>query len=414
MFSQLNKKIKGDWIVVLFLLVLSAGFIFYRLGLPVLEDWDEGIYSNIAGEIASSGSWWHLELQGTPWLEKEPLGFWFTALAIKVFGFTTFALRFSSALFSVFIAPLFYLLARRFANKFFSFLLTLLFFFSPVLWHAHMLRAGDLNAIGLATFLAALTAYVYWRDSKHYWLIGMCVALNFLTRGFFGILLLGIIIFAEFVRPYFKQFRWPVSRFILITTIALLPWLIWHLTQYLSYPAEYIRIYWQEQFFSRIYLPLQNHSGDWLFYWRFLKAKLGLIYLLIGGASVACGIFVAFKRKDWLTALLVIWLLAILLPLEIMQTKLNWYVLPSLPVFYLLAGQMFWRIYQKTKSALASIHLVIVICALVFAVHLGVLVHTRVTALRNITLNPTLPESGPWYEGKVLPAYYWYSHFEKK
>lgn len=400
------------------LVILSVFFLFFRLGAPVLDDWDEGIYSNIAGEIASGGSWLHLQLQGTQWLEKEPLVFWFMALAIKIFGFTTFALRFSSALLSIFIAPLFYLLTlrtisqarparRSFSEAGFSLLLTLLFFFSPALWHAHMLRAGDLNAIWLVTFLAALAAYVYLRDSKHYWLIGVCVALNFLTRGFVGILLLGIILSAEFIRSYFKQDRWTVRRFVITLAIALLPWLAWHLTQYLGNPTEYIRIYWQEQFFSRIYLPLQNHSGDWLFYFRFLKAKLGVWYLMIFGLSIVFAVYKTIWSRCSASVLWCFSALVFIIVLQTMRTKLNWYVLPLMPILYLLAGQMFWQIYQKIKNR----RIVAAVFLLVLMVHLGVLVHSRVTALRGLSSNPTLPVSGPWYEGKVLPAYYWYSHF---
>ena len=239
--------------------------------------------------------------------------------------------------------------------------------------------------------------------------------MNFLTRGFVGLLLLGIILFSEFVRPYFKQERWTVRRFIITLAIALLPWLVWHLTQYMGNPAEYIRIYWQEQFFSRIYLPLQNHSGDWLFYFRFLKAKLGVWYLAIFGLSV---IFAAYKiiwSKSGLSVYQFISFVVLVFPLQLMQTKLNWYVLPLMPILYLLAGQMFWQIYQKINRVKPPLgHAVMMVCVLVLTAHLCVLVHSHVDALKNIPLNPTLPVTGPWYEGKVLPAYYWYSHFEKR
>ena len=152
---------------------------------------------------------------------------------------------------------------------------------------------------------------------------------------------------------------------------------------------------------------MQNHSGDWLFYFRFLKAKLGVWYMAVFGLSI---VFAAYKIIWSKRSASVLWCfsaLVFIVVLQAMRTKLNWYVLPLAPILYLLAGQMFWQVYDRVKSHRA----VVAICLLALAVHLGVLVNSRVSALQNIPSNPTFPVSGPWYEGKVLPAYYWYSHF---
>ena len=78
------KKYKIDITLTLSLFILSSFLIFTKLGTKELQNWDEGLYANIAGEMVKTGNYLDLKLQGGQWLEKEPLPFWFEALSIKI------------------------------------------------------------------------------------------------------------------------------------------------------------------------------------------------------------------------------------------------------------------------------------------------------------------------------------------
>src|ERR1700692_2814244 len=63
-----------------------------------LFDPDEGRYAEIPREMLASGDWVIPHLNGVAYLEKPPLQYWATAVALQVFGHNEFAARLYTAL----------------------------------------------------------------------------------------------------------------------------------------------------------------------------------------------------------------------------------------------------------------------------------------------------------------------------
>lgn len=335
---MINKK---DWIIAGVFLLLSIGLIFYKLDARPLQDWDEGIYANISSEMVTNGDYWHLTSGGNYWYEKEPLPFWLMAGSIKVFGFNVWALRFSMAIFCIFIFPLFYLLTRKFLSRLEAVLSTAFFVVSPVVWHSHFLRTADFDMLAVCLILSALAAYVYKRESS-WWLTGILLASLCLVRGVWGFFFLGMVLILDF----FQTKRWSWKKIVGVIIITTSPWLFWHLWSLSFGGLNYVKVYWQEQFFSRVTGPLQGHQGGIDFYWNFLRILLGWPWLLFLVLAVIFLIIRYIKKPSSTNLFLPLWLLISLVPLHIISTKINWYLAPALPAIYLAFGS-FLEIIKK-------------------------------------------------------------------
>ena len=77
--------------------VFLAVLWFATLSLRPLFNPDEGRYAEIAREMLSGGDWIVPHLNGLTYIEKPPLQYWATALALRVFGQSEFAARFYTA-----------------------------------------------------------------------------------------------------------------------------------------------------------------------------------------------------------------------------------------------------------------------------------------------------------------------------
>ena len=73
----------------------------YRLGAPPLFDQDEGNYAQIAAEIVQTGDPVTLHVNGRAWYVHPPFYMWLVAATGRVLGFSEWAVRIWSAVFSI-------------------------------------------------------------------------------------------------------------------------------------------------------------------------------------------------------------------------------------------------------------------------------------------------------------------------
>ncbi len=79
---------------------------------PDYYNFDEGVYAEIAREIARTGQLLTPRCNGVPYFEKPPLIYWFSALSFRLFGTTTWAGRLPIVLFgAIGVVALYWLMA---------------------------------------------------------------------------------------------------------------------------------------------------------------------------------------------------------------------------------------------------------------------------------------------------------------
>lgn len=470
----LTSKNRDIFIMGAIIFLLSCFFVFWRLGAASMNDWDEGIYASIAGDMmknteavqdaaknTSGGLSLNLYLQGEKWLEKEPLGIWLTAVSQKIFGFNEFATRLPSAIFTIFIPLLVFLIALAWLKKPFAFLCGLLFLFSPMLWNPHIARSGDFDLIFLSLFLASVFVWIK-REAcgrKSYFIIGAFLAAAFLIRGVFAfiplLLILGLEIYSEFFSRNAKNL---ISRLAPVLIISLLPWLLWQGYNFYAHGAEFFNVYWKEQSFGRAAGALQGHSGKWNYYadyfllqaraifWLGLLGFLLIFYKMLGAYSFlqnAQKIFgeVHPKKNHFF---IFIWFMLTVVPLQILKTKLYWYSVPALPPLFILSIYAFQEIYEKIflgkkflgRAAFIFISLYLLFYLITWPIGLTKAIYNlKANEIKELTetieawraaesrngaefepqdriapmgSDTVIYRVGGWNFGRLLPSWYWY------
>jgi len=175
-----RRSLFAAWV---FFAVLAGILLFWSLGHHSLMESTESRYAEIANEMARSGDWTIPRLNYVKHFHKPPLAYWLDAASQKVFGYNEWAVRFPAAVFSLLIALLAGLFARR--------------LFGPrAQWPGALVALSAAGVVGFArtltadiflTFfaLAALAAAWEVRSGRRgfAWLYYLALGLGFMTKG---------------------------------------------------------------------------------------------------------------------------------------------------------------------------------------------------------------------------------------
>ena len=87
-------KNKNAFLIFVFALLLYGLF----SNIIPLVDPDEPVYGETAKEMLLTGDWLSPRIYGEYWYDKPPLFYWLDAFSFSIFGVSTFAARFPSAI----------------------------------------------------------------------------------------------------------------------------------------------------------------------------------------------------------------------------------------------------------------------------------------------------------------------------
>lgn len=380
----------ANW-YALVLLASAAAVLFWRLGEAPVQNWDEGFYALEAREFGAAG--FVPSIGGAPWLDKPLLGVAFTAFAFRLFGTTTFALRFFPAIFSVAAVFLVYLVGQQLVGRILGFIAALSFLFSGAFLHPHFARTGDFDTMLAALVLAAVYAYLRAKENPRWLIVGAAaLGVAMLIRGTPALLYGGVLVLHAMTTrrgPKLKYWGYAALVFVAIA-------LPWHLYAAIKFPHEFFNEYIRHSFFGRITGSVDAHAGSPWFYVKFLFDRTGPL-AIVGIA----GLFAS--------SLLFAWGAVPLAVLTLIATKVNWYVLPIVPAVYLGAALLIRRAVRREALAVA----VFVVFAFPGTVN-------GLTHLLTEQKNPPVAELATdrpiyvfteqlgWVGGQLLPQAAWY------
>jgi len=150
------KVSKIDLLVILFFVIFSYPFLFYKLGQSSLTSFDEAWYASIAQNILVSKNLVHLKFNDNLFFDHPPFAIWLTSLSFLIFGVNAFAARLPSALFSLFTLIIVYFLGSKMFNKVVGFCSALALLSAN--WFLFRARSGNLDSV--LTFLFVLNFYL--------------------------------------------------------------------------------------------------------------------------------------------------------------------------------------------------------------------------------------------------------------
>ncbi len=329
------------WLTGLLVLLLAyGGMLFYR----GLLDPDEGRYAEIPREMAASGNWREMRLQGYRYYEKPPLAYWMVAPAISLCGARDWAVRipllvnicFLAALFSILIRPHWNKVAGRtalwvllsMAGFFVGFCLVLtdgflVFWFSATcasLFRAFQREAPPARRL-IFLGLAAVSA-----------------GLGFLTKGAVAVVLPALILVAWLawerrLRALLTADWLPAGLVFFALLVPCLGWIERH-------NPGFLRAFIFDEHLARFTGSRlsQLHAEPWWFYLALLPL-LAMPWTFFGVRAIRNVIVRRRLADDSLARFFVVWIAVVLIFFSLSAGKLLSYILPALPPLGLLLGR---------------------------------------------------------------------------
>lgn len=333
-------KIKHILFFALFLAVCYFP-LFLHLDSLSLRLWDEARRGVNALEMAENGRWLVPHFDGRPDMygTKPPLLIWCQVVFMKLFGYGELAVRLPSALAGLATVLLLVWFSRRklqlpLAGIFGG--LTLLT--TRLYINSHGAVSGDYDALlTLFETAYALFFFLYLEEERprYLYLSGLFVVLAGLTKGVAGLFFLPPLLVYVLIRKKAKLvFLSP--RFYALLGACLIIFLGYYFLREIQNPG-YLEAVRQNELGGRFLNQLEGHGHGPDFYFRILFEPDRLYPWIF---FWPLGFLVCFRdqRLRRFASLALLCVLGILLILSTSRTKIEWYILPALPLGSLIVG----------------------------------------------------------------------------
>jgi len=335
------------WLPEALLVAAAAGLFLAGLGTDAMRDWDEATYAAVAREMRASGDWLTPRLDGRPFHDKPPLGFWLIAVAQAALGDTELAARLPSALLGVAGVLAALLLARRLGGRRAGLIAGAMLASAPQ-WlrfsRQAMLDVPLAAALALA-FLAALAGSWAW--------LGAALAGAILIKGPAALVALPpLAVWAALDRSA----RATAARGVAAAVALAAPWHAWQLA---VHGGAFARTYLGINVAARLGSAVEGNAGPWWYYLEYVFFHWVDPWHWLGAAAAVAFTASALRssRKPE-RALLAAWFWTVLVGFSLAATKLHWYAMPIYPALAAITGT--WvggspRDTARRRAALAGL-----------------------------------------------------------
>ncbi len=360
-------------------LVLFTAFaafdVFHNLSYGgVIYEWDEARHGVNAYEMLRSGNYMVNTYAYSPdyWNSKPPLSLWQIALAYRLFGYNTFALRFFSALYLPIIVASAMWVLNRYTGTVCAITTGFLFATTGTRF-THLFTSGDPDALFfLMCYAACLFLYIAYKEKPPFLVgAGLCTAFAFLTKGS-HVVSLFVVIAVNLVMTGIKR-RFSGKQLVgyLLLPMAV-PVLLWVALRFSFDGLMFFEKMLVQDTLNRVGEAIEGHTGGRLFYVREMARQLGaplfwsmvvlsllglIIVIFYRKGKTADGVFVSVFGTMAVTPLILFSLSA---------TKLTWYVYPCLIGVYFVVGyaaQQAFALCRDNKNVIGLTALAV--CSLV-------------------------------------------------
>jgi|GEM_PF-2297739 len=349
---KLCRTMRSIWALAIGLGVLAALMFFVLMPQYPMQNWDEGIHSQVTREMMQGGDWWTLHYQGELYFRKPPIKMWLTAPLVLLFGDHTWVYRFWSAIAGIASAVLLGILIFRKEKNILAAWLSGFIFISGQFIFYHAFRTGETD--GLFLLFLVFGFFAYWKGlTKPKWLIAMGASfgLSVMTKSLAGLIGPFVVILDVLLRRDWKMLR---SRYIWygVTAFFVIA-LPWHLSMIAMYGHrfwdEYVGFHIVERAFTELYADL-----PWYWYIKIIIQRLfPLSFFFIGALLVP--VVDMIRRKKIEASLALLWLGVPLLLFTLVKTKFEWYILPAYPAAAWLIGRYLADVIRQYKRPLLYI-----------------------------------------------------------
>ena len=327
-----------------FILALCSLLAFYicflKLGSAALENWDEAWYADVTRHMLQSKDFIVLYWNKIVFLDKPPLYMWLSSISSQIFGLKEFSFRFTSAI-SAF-ATIVIVMIYSYQN--FGLIPALISFSTLAFNNLFIWRARSGNLDSLLTLLFVLFYFLIISKKKNkYLLIGLILGLIYLTKLTVVLFPLLTFITVEIIYEN-KKLISNIPNYLKLIFIFLITIGIWlYLGTSKIGPSFYqYFLFNADQGVSKI--ALSNFKKDYIDY-AYYSLQRRFFWLVLIGLIVALT-----KLKDKKCFVQIVFASGLLIQLSLTVKNNNWYLLPAMPFWSMLAAFATYNLFKLFKK----------------------------------------------------------------
>jgi 4-amino-4-deoxy-L-arabinose transferase-like glycosyltransferase len=358
-YLKFRQLFQEPFVMILILLVFCSLLFILGVGRWDLWDPDEPRYAEVAKEmVMNSGDWILMHLNGKVYGDKPPLFFWLIALSSYLWGgFTSFAVRFSPALFGTLTVLLTFLIGKILYSSRTGFLSGLIL--ATSFEFAYLATRANIDTTLTFFTTASILCFLLWvrhrKEEKTHedpigglWFFGFYIgmALATLVKGPIGFILpLLVSLIYLIVQKDWKGIKG--MRLLPGMLLFLVVVLIWYLPAVIAGGKAYL----QETLFKHTvdaYASGWTHVHPFYFYFLYFPADFLPWTLFLPGIIF----FGLSKRKEGIGReflFLLVWFVSIFLFFSFSKGKREIYLLPLYPAASLTVGNL-WDNYISSPN----------------------------------------------------------------
>jgi 4-amino-4-deoxy-L-arabinose transferase-like glycosyltransferase len=349
----------GKWMAIVLLIAFTAYFHFYKLTYLPFRVWDEARLANSAYEMTKSGNLIVTTIGNNPDIisTKPPLMIWAQVACIKLFGFSEFAIRIPAAMCATLTVILVFLFVLWLTHSFWSGLASAIVLCTAYCYlFDHSTRYGEYDSMLTFFIASALTSLFLFTETngekRGKWLLlfFFCLSLAALTKGV-AALLYGPAVFIYLLLC--KQLKAAVFNKYFLAGTLLFIFLVggFYVVRELKSPG-YLQAVFEQELGGRFNTVIEGHCGPWSYYWDYLKGEgFGNWYWALP-VSLCLFWFFPNRRLFRATGFFLLMAIGMLTLISFGKTKLEWYVLPAIPLFAIVIGVLIDQISGAASSIL--------------------------------------------------------------
>ena len=343
-----------DALCILAILAFSSVFL-VNLGSEPLWVADEQTYSQWAFHMFKEGDYmtpWafgHLLM----WIGKPPFFMWLISLAYQFFGVTNFATRFWSAVFGALSLVLVFYLGKKLYNVHIGLASALVLgtFTTFYVFARHAMLDVPFVFFMLASIYFLVLSEKTEDASRYVALGGLFFGLAFMVKQV-AAFLIPLIMFAYFATTR-RGIRFLFTkRFALFWGISILivaPWMIY---MTLIFGPDFWDSFFVFSGIIRASTPIEGHVESYLFYFNYLIKNDNLFWVILLPFSAGLCAFNAVVKRLKEDTLIFAWMTIVFLVFTLIQTKLEWYILPAFPAFAIAISSLLYQLIKRAQLAL--------------------------------------------------------------
>ncbi len=311
---------------------------FYMLGARTLVPTDEGRYAEMAREMAATGDWITLRLNGIKYFEKPPLQNWMNALTFSLFGLGDWQARLWAGLCGLIgIAAASYTALKLYGRRVAISTACVLgaSFYWAAMGHINSLDMGlsSMMTLALCGLLLAQRDGASANEQRNGMLLCWAgMALATMSKGLIGFVLPGavLVLYTIWSRDLGLWLRLHMGKGLLLFFAITAPWfiLVWQAN------PEHPHFFFIHEHFQRFTSTVHKRGGAWYYF-----VPLLLIGILPWLGFLLQSLVASLRKENTrfqAKKMLFIWVSFIFFFFSISGSKLPSYILPIFPALAIL------------------------------------------------------------------------------